>query len=185
MNIDVIASNDVKTNGGGSIPPCTSLASDALPEVQTSCLTKNSYTGVSTRNVHSATNLELNEKHWYALRTTYGREKKAYDYIIAQGGTAFYPTLAVTKVIKGKRKQVEGSRLPNIFFAYGTSEEIKYFVYDNVNLPFLRFYYRLGLFFRFSLEFTAWYFLVFVGSDFGSTYPADLQRFLVSFVSML
>ena len=32
--------------------------------------------------------------------------------------------------------------MPNIFFAYGTEEEIKTFVYDNVNLPFLRFYYR-------------------------------------------
>ena len=32
--------------------------------------------------------------------------------------------------------------MPNIFFAYGTEEEVKTFVYDNVNLPFLRFYYR-------------------------------------------
>lgn len=34
------------------------------------------------------------------------------------------------------------SRLPNIFFAHGTEEELQTFVYDNVNLPFLRFYYR-------------------------------------------
>lgn len=142
MNVDVIASNNVKTSGGGNVPPCTGLTSDALPEVQKPVLAENSDTGVSTRNAQSATNLELDEKHWYALRTTYGREKKAYDYIIAKGGTAFYPTLTTTKVIKGKRKQIEESRLPNIFFAYGTSEEIKSFVYDNVNLPFLRFYYR-------------------------------------------
>ena len=32
--------------------------------------------------------------------------------------------------------------LPNIFFAFGTEEQIKTFVYDNVNLPYLRFYYR-------------------------------------------
>ena len=32
--------------------------------------------------------------------------------------------------------------MPNIFFAYGTEEQLKTFVYDNVNLPFLRFYYR-------------------------------------------
>ena len=43
---------------------------------------------------------------------------------------------------KGKRKVVTESRLPNIFFAYGTEEQLKSFVYDNVNLPFLRFYYR-------------------------------------------
>lgn len=33
------------------------------------------------------------------------------------------------------------SRLPNIIFAYGTEEQLKFF-YDNVNLPFLRFYCR-------------------------------------------
>lgn len=69
-------------------------------------------------------------------------KKKAYDYMTAKGITAFYPTTSVVKLIKGKRKVVTVSRLPNIFFAYGTEEEIKTFVYDNVNLPFLRFYYR-------------------------------------------
>ena len=62
--------------------------------------------------------------------------------MVAKGVTAFYPTTSVVKLIKGKRKVVTESRLPNIFFAYGTEEEIKTYVYDNVNLPFLRFYYR-------------------------------------------
>ena len=78
----------------------------------------------------------------WGLRTTYGREKKAYDYMTARGITAFYPTTNVVKLIKGKRKVVTESRLPNIFFAYGTEEQLKEYVYDNVNLPFLRFYYR-------------------------------------------
>ena len=60
----------------------------------------------------------------------------------AKGITAFYPTTNTVKLIKGKRKVVTESRLPNIFFAYGTEEQLKFFVYDNVNLPFLRFYYR-------------------------------------------
>ena len=60
----------------------------------------------------------------------------------AKGITAFYPTTEVVKLIKGMRKIVIESRLPNIFFAYGTEEQLKTFVYDNVNLPFLRFYYR-------------------------------------------
>lgn len=55
---------------------------------------------------------------------------------------AFYPTITTEKVIKGKKKLVEVSRLPNILFAYGTEEDIKTFVYDNVNLPYLRFYYK-------------------------------------------
>jgi len=43
---------------------------------------------------------------------------------------------------QGRTTTVEVSRIPNIFFAYGTEEEMKSFVYDNVNLPYLRFYYR-------------------------------------------
>lgn len=80
--------------------------------------------------------------HWYALRVTYGREKKAYDYLIEKHVEAYYPTIKTVKEVDGKRKTVEESRLPNIFFARGTEEEIKSFVYDNVNLPHLRFYYR-------------------------------------------
>ncbi|MCD8235836.1 MAG: UpxY family transcription antiterminator [Prevotellaceae bacterium] len=80
--------------------------------------------------------------HWYALRVTYGREKKAYDYLVEKHVEAYCPTITTIKIIDGKRKSVEESRLPNIFFARGTEEEIKSFVYDNANLPYLRFYYR-------------------------------------------
>ena len=62
--------------------------------------------------------------------------------MVAKGITAYYPTQNTTKLINGKRKVVTESRLPNIFFAHGTEEQLKAFVYDNVNLPFLRFYYR-------------------------------------------
>lgn len=55
---------------------------------------------------------------------------------------AYYPTIKTVKEVDSKRKTVEESRLPNIFFARGTEEEIKSFVYDNINLPYLRFYYK-------------------------------------------
>lgn len=84
----------------------------------------------------------LNDKHWYVLRTTYGREKKAYDYLVSHGCEAFYPTITTERIVNGKAELKEISRLPNLFFAYGTDEDIKSYVYDNVNLPFLRFYYR-------------------------------------------
>lgn len=80
--------------------------------------------------------------HWYALRVTYGREKKAYDYLVGKHVEAYYPTITTIKIVDGKRKFVEESRIPNIFFARGTEKEIKSYVYDDVNLPYLRFYYR-------------------------------------------
>ena len=146
MKVDEWTSKDVHTSGGGEFPPCAGLTSNALPEAQSTISAESSQTGVSTRSVHilSKSKVQKEEEipHWYALRTTYGREKKAYDYMTAKGITAFYPTTEVVKLIKGKRKVVTESRLPNIFFAYGTEEQLKSFVYDNVNLPFLRFYYR-------------------------------------------
>ena len=134
------------TRRGGKNPSCAGLTSNALPEAQSTVSAESSQTGVSTRNAHIASKPKAQKEedipHWYALRTTYGREKKAYDYMTAKGITAFYPTINSVKLINGKRKVVTESRLPNIFFAYGTEEQLKTFVYDNVNLPFLRFYYR-------------------------------------------
>ncbi len=141
------ATSDVKHTGGGKeSPPCAGLASGVLPETQTAAV-DSSQTGVSTSNVPSRNGNKSpgpptdEAPHWYALRTTYGREKKAYDYLVAHGITAFYPTLKSIKLIDGRRTTIEQSRIPNIFFAFGTEEQLKVFVYDNVNLPYLRFYY--------------------------------------------
>ena len=146
MKVDEWTSNDGHTLGGGEFPPCAGLTSNVLPEAQSTISAESSQTGVSTKNALLVTKpkaqREADIPHWYVLRTTYGREKKAYDYLTAKGITAFYPTTNVVELIKGKRKVVTESRLPNIFFAYGTEEQLKEYVYDNVNLPFLRFYYR-------------------------------------------
>lgn len=126
--------------------PALGLPPTSSPKLKATISAVSSHTGVSTRNVHTGTTLKQQKQeetpHWYALRCTYGREKAAYDYFVAKGIIAFYPTTNAVKIINGKRKVVAESRLPNIFFALGTEEQIKTFVYDNVNLPFLRFYYR-------------------------------------------
>ena len=146
MKIDECTPENVHTVGGGETPPCAGLTPNVLPEAQSTISAVSSHTGVSTRNVHTGTTLKQQKQedtpHWYALRCTYGREKAAYDYFVAKGIIAFYPTTNAVKIINGKRKVVAESRLPNIFFAFGTEKQIKTFVYDNVNLPFLRFYYR-------------------------------------------
>jgi hypothetical protein len=121
MKIDECTSKEVHTYGGGEFPPCAGFTSNALPKAQSTVSVESSQTGVSTRYVPiSRRHKEEDVPHWYALRTTYGREKKAYDYMTAKGITAFYPTRKTVKIIKGKRKVVTESLLPNIFFAYGT-----------------------------------------------------------------
>ena len=148
MNIIDNASLDVINHGGSSVSSSTGLIPDALPEVQEPVLVENLQSGVSTKNALSVTTLKTIKRkskagpHWYALRVTYGRERRAYDYLVGKQVEAYYPTIKTVKEVDGRRKTVEESRLPNIFFARGTEEEIKSFVYDNVNLPYLRFYYR-------------------------------------------
>lgn len=127
-------------NGSSLTASCTGFASSALLEGKQSQMNDCSQVGVSTISVPAR--IPKESQHWYALRSTYGRERKAYEYIISRGGIAFCPTIKETKIVNGKRKLIEVSRLPNIFFAYGTEGEIQTFVYDNVNLPYLRFYYN-------------------------------------------
>lgn len=126
---------------------CAGFTSNVLPEVKMSNKALDLQIGVSTRNVQLRNILDSKRyakdmPHWYALRTTYGREKKAYDYLVGKNVVAFYPTLRKIKFVDGKRVAIEEPRMHNLFFAYGTEEELKAFVYDNINLPFLRFYYR-------------------------------------------
>lgn len=78
---------------------CVGLISSALPKVKNKILAASSDTGVSTHCIPAETkSIAKNpneQQNWYALRTTYGREKKAYDYLVAKGVSAFYPTIQV------------------------------------------------------------------------------------------
>ena len=147
MNVSEQTSGDMTTPGGEALPPSTGLAPDALPEVQKPVLAANSQTGVSTRNALLPKELQearraTRTSHWYVLRCTYGRENKAYEYLARHGVETYYPTIKTVKQIDGKRKTITESRFPNLLFARSTEEIIKEFVYDNANLPYLRFYYR-------------------------------------------
>lgn len=123
---------------GGTTPPRTGLTPDALPEVQPSTPTENSQTGVSTHYVQPT----KEPLRWYVLRATYGRVKSSHEYLAQKGIEVYHPTIFVYRMVNGKRKRLEESRLPNIFFAQSTEEILKTYVFDNVNLPHLRFYYR-------------------------------------------
>ena len=133
--------SDEKVKGGNSIvsSSCAGLTSDVPPDALRIVQARSSPIGVSTKCVLSRRGSP--PLQWFALRTTYGRELKAYHYLISQGLTAFCPTIKRLKIIGGKRYEIEESRIPNIFFVHGTFDEVKSFVYDNINLPYLRFYY--------------------------------------------
>lgn len=73
QNMD--ASSDVKNVRGDSRPFHTGLTSSVIPEAETRKSRECSHQEVSTRNILSLTALNNKESHWYALRTTNGREK--------------------------------------------------------------------------------------------------------------
>lgn len=138
------ATEDDITFGGGETPPCAGPVSSALPEVQTLNEKVNLQTGVSTLNAHTETQQKDSESCWYAIRCAYGKELKAYNFFISKDIKAFYPTLKKQKYLNGKKSFAEESRLPNIFFAYGTFDQLKEYVYDNVHeeTKHIRFYYN-------------------------------------------
>lgn len=87
------------------------------------------------------THCSQSKAHWYTLRCTYGRERKAYDFFTREGFKAFYPVITTPFVVNGNAKELY---LPNILFVYGTFEQLKAYVYDNIHSDtnFLRFYYN-------------------------------------------
>lgn len=120
-----------------------------LPEVRNEGMDLQSWVSTSRvqkksppTHTHDSSPPGMMAPRWHVLRTTYGQEKKAFDYMQARGVKVFLPTERIVRLVKGKRRQLEKSLVPNMFFAFGTEDELKAFVFDNVNLPFLRFYYN-------------------------------------------
>lgn len=135
--------------GGLTEPPREEFILLTPPEDTSLNLNTGAQKGVSTENALAAkasTTLSyssfLDSPHWYTLRATYGRERMAYDYLTAQGLEVYYPTHEVVKLIGGKRCRVTESLLPNLLFCHATERELRRYVFDNVHLPYLRFYYR-------------------------------------------
>ena len=63
MKIDVVASKDVNSQGGGSNLPCIGLASDAFPEVQKPVLAEDSNTGCPPKVAHwKSLNFNVNKE---------------------------------------------------------------------------------------------------------------------------
>lgn len=114
---------------------CSGLNSIAIPEATDAYQQNCSQTGVSLDYVHDET------KKWYVLRATYGRERKAFDFISKFGTTVFLPTLKEELKKSSEIIIQEKSLIPNIIFVYTTSEDIVRYIRGKSSLSFLRFYY--------------------------------------------
>lgn len=129
-------SNDRTKIQEASVSNCSGFNSIAIPEATVAFQQNSSQTGVSLDYAHDES------KKWYVLRATYGREKKAFEYISKFGTIAYLPTQK-NELKKGCEIVIqEKSLIPNILFVYTTSEDIVRYIRGKDSLSFLRFYYN-------------------------------------------
>ena len=122
--------SNVNTRRGETIPPCVRFAPEAFPEA------KSSQTGVSVRYEESS------EKKWFVFRASYGREDKAFDFLVDDGTYAYIAKKLVEKYIRGKRKRFLQPLIPNILFVYTTKEKADEYVNSTPALSYLSYYYN-------------------------------------------
>ena len=68
------------------------------------------------------------DKHWYVFRASYGREDKAFDYIVADGTFAYIAKRYVRKTVNGKQKKVLEALIPNLLFVYTTDAKASEYI---------------------------------------------------------
>ena len=127
VEFDMHTLSNVETGRGQQNPPSVRnlrsieategrLAPDSIPEATSS------QAGVSVRYVPAP------DKHWYVFRASYGREDKAFDYIVADGTFAYIAKRYVRKSVNGKQKKVLETLIPNLLFVYTTDEKASEYI---------------------------------------------------------
>jgi transcription antitermination factor NusG len=76
------------------------------------------------------------------LRSSYGREDKAADYIAEDGTYVYIAKRYARKIVNGKQKMVLESLIPNLLFVYSTEDKAEEYVKRTPALSFLTYYYN-------------------------------------------
>lgn len=93
-------------------------------------------TGVSVRYEYDK------EKKWFVFRASYGREDKAADVITDDGTFVYIAKRFAVKNVKGEKKRVLESLIPNILFVYTTAEKAEGYIKNFSTRSFCNFYYN-------------------------------------------
>lgn len=84
---------------------------------------------------------EDQKRVWFYMRASYGRERKAYEYLTQCGVHAYCPQQTVVKDINGKRKKIQASIIPNSLFVHSTEETMREYI-GKLPTPYLHHYYK-------------------------------------------
>ncbi len=123
--------SNVTFHGEEAASPSVGVTSVRLPEAVSM------QTGVSVEYVPTA------DKQWYVLRTKFGREGLAADYLIEQGVYVYVARQRTKDRDKdGNLRNTIKCLTPNLLFAYLTPQEAQQYVKDTAALTYLTFYYN-------------------------------------------
>ena len=115
---------------GGSNP-----SGAGLSPVATLCNKDYQQTGVSLRYAYDP------DKQWYVFRASYGRELKAYDYLLSKGIMVYLPFRQVVRRFGETERKVREPILPNILFAYCSISDAEKIIKFTPELSYLNYYY--------------------------------------------
>ena len=82
------------------------------------------------------------EKRWFVFRASYGREDKAFDFLVGDGTYCYIAKRYVEKFVRGKRKRVLETLIPNLLFVYTTSEKAEEYIKNTPEISYLTYYYN-------------------------------------------
>lgn len=122
-----------------------SLCSKTVKSAATTISAKRFRIGVSLKNVLTSEETTGDERRWYVLRATYGREVEVYEKL-QDSGLIVYLAMRYVKPYRNapKHKWELKPLINNILFVYSTMDDVKPYV-RNVNsaeaIPYLHFYY--------------------------------------------
>ena len=122
--------SNVETRRGEAIPPSIRFVPDTIPEAE---ITQK---GVSVRYIPAP------NKSWYVFRASYGREDKAWEYIVEDGTYAYIPKRYVKQPATGQAKRALENLIPNLLFVYATKEKAEEYIKDTPALSYLTYYYN-------------------------------------------
>ncbi len=103
--------SNVTSRGDEDNSPSVGLTPEAFP------VAENVENGVSVEYAPDP------EKSWYVMRASYGREDKAFDYMVADGTYCYIAKRWVDRIVMGKRRRMLEALIPNLIFVYTTQQK--------------------------------------------------------------
>lgn len=127
---ETAASSDGQTANGGAGKPQRSYFTDTTSHAE------NNNLWVSPNSVNSPED----NLSWFYMRASYGRERKAYAYLMTKGIEAYCPQMEIETENNGQRTTTTQSIIPNSLFVRSSQNEMKKYI-GRFPLDYLHHYY--------------------------------------------